>query len=152
MLYSLFYLHCCLIIFLQLQHGVKFVSQIGEHGPNILKDVASRSEIGKSWLKVWSRGLAKYWIPIQQLRVSPPSTTTVAILLRPKYLPFLLSSCCLRWRILVLSSSILKNNVRVGPDPDGASVVIGEGNAILASKTGVSLHLQWKEISENLSF
>ena len=151
MLYSLLYdfSWLVLIIFLKLQHGVKFVSQIWEHGPNILKDVASRSEIGKSWLKVWSRGSDKYRRPIQQLRVSPPSTTTLAIPLPS--IPLLLS-CCLGCRILVLSSSILKDDVRVGSDPDGPSIVIGEGNTILASETGISLHLQWKEILENWSF
>ena len=42
------------VIFLQLQHRVQFISEIREHGANILKDVASRSEIGKSLMKVCS--------------------------------------------------------------------------------------------------
>ena len=37
-----------LVILLQLQHGVQLVSQVGEHGADIVKDVASGSENGKS--------------------------------------------------------------------------------------------------------
>ena len=36
------------VILLQLQHGVQLVSQVGEHGADIVKDVAGGSENGKS--------------------------------------------------------------------------------------------------------